>query len=115
MIGEREIKEILSQYEKHGWSLRRVLLSAENKANLTATLFGQTEIVASDVNALWFARASFEGRETWELRHLSSVPFALVEVFETDDEEDEREDARYEMQTRLAKQASKSGNKKVTD
>ncbi len=115
MIGEREIREILTQYEKHGWSLRRVLLSAEIKGNLPPTLFGQTEIVASDVNALWFSRASFEGRETWELRHLSNAPFALVEVFEIDDDEDAREDARYEMQTRLAKQASKSGNKKVTD
>ena len=115
MIGDREIRVILTQYEKHGWSLRRVLLSAEIKGNLPPTLFGQTEIVASDVNALWFSRASFEGRETWELRHLSIAPFALVEVFETDDDEDVREDARFEMQTRLMKQASKSGNKKVTD
>jgi hypothetical protein len=113
MIGEREIKEILAQYEKHGWSLRRVLLSAEIKENLPTTLFRQTEIVASDVNALWFSRASFEGGEAWELRHLSSAPFALVEVFEADDEEDAREDARFEMQTRLKAHASKSGNKKA--
>ncbi len=115
MIGEREIREILTQYEKHGWSLRRVLLCAEIIGNLPPTLFGQTEIVPSSINALWFSRPSNEGRETWELRHLSSAPFALVEVFETDDDEDVREDARFEMQTRLMKQASKSGNKKVTD
>ncbi len=113
MIGEREIKEILTQYEKHGWSLRRVLLSAEIKENLPPTLFGQTDIVSSNIDALWFSRPSHEGRETWELRHLSNTPFALVEVFEADDDEDVREDARFEMQTRLMKQASKSGNEKV--
>lgn len=113
MIGEREIKEILAQYAKHGWSLRRVLLSAESNRNLPATLFGLTEIVSSDLNALWFSRTSFEGREAWELRHLSNTPFALVEVFEADDEEDVREDTRCEMQTRLAELASKFGNKKV--
>jgi hypothetical protein len=45
MIGEREVREILAQYEKHGWSLRRVLLSAEIESSLPPTLFGQTEIV----------------------------------------------------------------------
>ena len=113
MIGEQEVREILTQYEKHGWSLRRVLLSAEIKSSLPPTLFGQTEIVSSGVNALWFSRASFEGREAWELRLLSSAPFALIEVFEADDDEDVREDVRFEMQTRLMKQASKFGNKKV--
>ena len=113
MIGEREVKEILAQYERHGWSLRRVLLSAENERNLPAALFGQTEVVSSNLDALWFSRASSEGREAWELRHLSNTPFALVEVFEADDEEDVREEARCEMQTRLAEQASKSGSKKV--
>ena len=113
MIGEREVREILAQYEKHGWSLRRVLLSAEIKENLSPTLFGQTEIVSSNVDALWFSRASFEGRETWELRHLSNTPFALVEVFEVDDDEDVREDVRFEMQTALMKQASKSSSEKV--
>lgn len=114
MIGEREVKEILTQYEKHGWSLRRVLLCADAKNRLPAALFGQVEVVASEINALWFSRPAFEERETWELRHLSAAPFALVEVFEADDEEDVREDARCEMQTRLAELASKFGNKKVT-
>lgn len=115
MIGEREVREILTQYEKHGWSLRRVLLSAEIKSSLPPALFGQTAIVSSNIDALWFSRASNEGRETWELRHLSSAPFALVEVFEDEDDEDVREDARFEMQTMLMKQASKSGSKEVAN
>jgi len=114
MISSEQIHALLAQYEKHGWNLRRVLLSAETKENLPDTLFGQTEVVTSELNALWFARASSEGREAWELRHLSDAPFALVEVFEVDDEEDVREEIRQEMQTRLLEQASKSGNRKVT-
>ena len=107
MIGERQIQEILAQYKKHGWSLRRVLLSESIEERLAATLFGQTEIVSSEINALWFSRASFEGRETWELRSLSETPFALVEVFETEDEDAVRDEAREEMETRMSEQASK--------
>lgn len=107
MIGEQQIREILAQYEKHGWNLRRVLLSESVEANSATALFGQAEIVSSELNALWFSRVTFEEREAWELRHLSETPFALVEVFEADDEEDVREEVRQEMQTRLSKQASK--------
>ena len=107
MIGEQQIREILAQYKKHGWNLRRVLLSAPIEENAARTLFGQTEIVPSKLNALWFSRASFAEREAWELRWLSDAPFALVEVFEADDEEDVREDARQEMETRLLELASK--------
>lgn len=113
MSGERQIREILAQYEKHGWSLRRVLLSAENAANLPAALFGQTEVFSSELNALWFSRASSEGREAWELRHLSNAPFALVAVFEAADEEAVREQTRQELETRLLAQASKSGATKA--
>ena len=112
MISHGQIQAILAQYKKHGWNLRRVLLSSETKGNLPASLFGNALIVASNVNALWFSRPSFEERETWELRALSNVPFALVEVFEIDDEEEVREEVRCEMETRLAELASKFGNKK---
>ena len=113
MIGERQIQEILAQYDKHGWSLRRVLLSAETEKNLHDSFFGNAQIVSAELDALWFSRAAGEGRETWELRHLSNAPFALVEVFEADDEEEIREETRQELQTRLIEQTSKFGNKKV--
>jgi hypothetical protein len=112
MISPEQIQAILAQYEKHGWLLRRVLLSAEMRNLLPDALFKQAEIVASDLNALWFSRASFNGSETWEIRLLGGAPFALVEIFEADDEEEVREEARQEMQTRLLEQASKFGNKK---
>jgi len=113
MISPEKIQAILKQYEKHGWSLRRVLLSARTK--LPPEFFGKIEIVSSESDALWFSRASAEGREAWELRSLSNAPFALVEVFETEDEEEVREEIRQEMQTRLTEQASKSVNGKVAD
>ena len=106
MIVERQVRDILAQYEKHGWSLRRVLLSAVTKENLSGSLFGQAEIYSSELDALWFSRSSFEGREAWELRHLSSAPFALVAVFEAGDGEAVREEIRQELQTQLAEQAS---------
>lgn len=110
MIGEQQIREILAQYKKHGWILRRVLF-CEAVQN-PATFFGEIEIVSAEVNALWFSRASGEGREAWELRHLSETPFALIEVFEDEDEEAVREEIRQEMQTELRSRASKLSRQK---
>jgi len=112
MIGERQAGEILAQYKKHGWNLRRVLLSASAREKLPVSLFGRVEIISSELDAAWFSRASPEGREAWELRSLSAAPFALVEVFEEDDEEAVREEARREMETRLTEQASNIVNRK---
>ena len=113
MIGIEQVQAILAQYAKHGWSLRRVLLSAAAEEKLSASVFGNADIVSADLDALWFSRAASEGREAWELRYLSVTPFALVEVFEAEDEEEVREEVRCEMETRLAELASKFGNKKV--
>jgi hypothetical protein len=112
MISAEQIQEIISLYQKHGWNLRRVLLSDEFRVNLNEflqPLFGGAEIVSSpDLNALWFSRASGKTGETWELRHLSAAPFALVEVFPNEMDEAGREAARNELQTRLVNQTSKS-------
>ena len=113
MISERQIRETIAQYEKHGWNLRRVLLSEPIEELAAAALFGQTEIVSSRINALWFSRASNEGRETWELRCMTETPFALVEVFEPENEEAVRDEAREEMETRMSEQASKLRGRKV--
>jgi hypothetical protein len=116
MITVEEIQEILSLYKKHGWNLRRVLLSDGLRVNInehTQDLFGGAEIVSAPfLNALWFARASGKTGEAWEIRHLAETPFALVEVFPNDMAEDEREARRNELQTRLANQTSKSAGKK---
>ncbi len=113
MIGEQAIREILAQYEKHGWNLRRVLLSAEMRGKLPSFIFGEAEIIASEINALWFSRASGSECETWELRRLSAAPFALIEVFEPEDEEAVRDEIRSEMETQLKEKASNVGYQKA--
>ncbi len=93
MIKAQTIAEILSLYQKHGWILRRVLLSDALKKSLDnslKTLFGEVEIFSSELDGAWFSRVSAHG-EAWELRRLSDAPFALIEVFKTDIDETERE------------------------
>lgn len=104
----QQVREILKQYEKHGWNLRRVLLSAPLADALPEEIFGQIEITAADFDALWFSREAINGGETWELRTLAAAPFALVEVFTNEDEEEVREEIRREMETQITEKASKA-------
>ena len=107
-MSAEQIREILAQYKKHGWNLRRVLLSARTKENLAEmlnSLFGETEILSSETDATWFSRASGKNGEAWELRRLSETPYALFEVFDAEDDEVVREETRFEMQERLINNA----------
>lgn len=112
MIKPEKIEEILTTYEKHGWTLRRVLLSDGLRVSINDALqdlFGGAEIVSSPMlNALWFSRASGKSGEAWELRHLSSSPFALVEVFASEEDEKAKEERRKAMEARLFEKTSKS-------
>ncbi len=104
MIKVGQIAEILSLYKKHGWNLRRVLLSDALKKSLPDSLeklFGAAEIVPAEIDAAWFSRPSKENQEAWELRRLSENPFALLEVFEADDEDEIREETLRELEIRL--------------
>lgn len=97
-------KEIIATYKRSGWSLRRVLLRQETRATVAAQLeglFGEAELRSSDFDALWFARASHANREAWELRLMSEQPYALFEAFEADESEEDREEARLEMENRM--------------
>lgn len=97
-------QQIISTYRKHGWTLRRVLLRPETRAQIDSQLetsFADTLIKGAEVDALWFARNSHEGREAWELRLISETPYALFETFEPDESEEDREDLRIEMEARL--------------
>ncbi|MGI8470546.1 MAG: hypothetical protein ACR2N3_19075 [Pyrinomonadaceae bacterium] len=111
MINASQIEEILSLYGKHGWTLRRVLLSDALRTKISdrlETLFG-AEVVfeTSEINALWFSRASGYGNETWEIRLLSQTPFALIEVFQEDDDEEIREERRKELETELKEKTAR--------
>lgn len=100
------IAEILSLYKKHGWTLRRVLLSEalrKGLANSLEKLFGETEIRDSEIDAAWFSRPARNDQEAWELRRLSDAPFALFETFDTEDEEEIRDEALGEIEARMQK------------
>lgn len=104
MIKAGQIAEILSLYKKHGWILRRVLLSDALKTTLADSLeriFGAAEIRSSEIDAAWFSRASKADQEAWELRVLSETPFAFVEIFDDDDEDEIREETLAEVESRL--------------
>jgi hypothetical protein len=99
MIDAPAIDEILKIYIKHGWSLRRVLLSSA--AAGAANSFGDADIRESNIDALWFSRASRAGGEAWELRALTPTPLALLEVIPVETNEPERESILNEVEGRL--------------
>ncbi len=108
-----QITEILSLYGKHGWQLSRVLLTdklREKLAKSIETIFNKSEIVSAEIDAAWLTRDSGKNRVAWELRHLSSTPFALFETFEKTTDEAEITEIKTEMESRLAKLLAKRNN-----
>ena len=98
------LQQIIATYCQHGWALRRVLLQPETRVSLTSEaneLLSQAMVVDADFDALWFARPSHAGREAWELRLVAEQRYALFEAFEADEGEEERENARREMEARM--------------
>lgn len=96
--------EIIAAYQRHGWELRRVLLKPATRSGLgehVAGLFAEAKLIDSQIDALWFARPSHAGREAWELRLAAEQPYALFEAFEADENEEEREEARIEMENKM--------------
>ena len=87
MIDAAAIEEIIALYKKHGWTLRRVLVSEPLRKSLStaaADIFGDADVTPSELDAAWFSRSSLPNRTAWEIRHLSETPFALVEVIDDD-------------------------------
>ena len=97
------MKDIIATYERHGWKLRRVLARPETVSLVSpaSDLVRNTELSESDFDALWFSRPSHAGREAWELRLVSEQAYALFELFEADESEEDREEARREMENRM--------------
>jgi hypothetical protein len=102
-------KEIIANYQRHGWSVRRVLLRSETRSALASeaeALFGDAQVRDSDFDAVWFARESQGNREAWELRLIAEQAYALFEAFEADESEEDREEARLEMENSMREHAS---------
>ena len=118
----KKFQEILAQYRRHGWGLARVLARPETAASMRGTVeggggdgtegsgvsFEGAPVAESEVDAMWFSRPSAEGREAWELRLVGDTPYALFELFEPDEAEEDREDVRREMEARLREYAGGS-------
>src|SRR6267142_2734469 len=102
-------KEIIATYQRHGWELKRVLIKPATRSDLTelaAGLFNEAGLIEAEIDALWFARPSHAGREAWELRLVAEQPYALLEAFESDEGEEEREEARLEMEHQMREQVA---------
>lgn len=110
MIGEDAVRSILDQYDRNGWTLRRVLLSAELQNRLgsaLSTLLPDVEIKQSDIDAGWFSRGRRGGTVAWELRWLNEFPFALLEVIGEDAEPNEVERILRETEDQLKERIKK--------
>ena len=82
-MDDSAVRDIIGIYLRHGWTLRRVLLSAASRAALAdkaAMMFGEAEILPSTVDAAWFSRGRTDGGTAWEIRYLGPVQYALVTV-----------------------------------
>lgn len=90
MIDAATVGDIVAQYEKHGWVLRRALLSQDG-VNASLKILEGIESEPSDLDALWFSRRSKPESEAWELRRLTGLPYALVAVVSTDASSEEVE------------------------
>lgn len=103
MIDEQGIADIIATYRKHGWNLRRVLLSVPTAARLGGMqIFGDAEVTGAQVDAMWFSRRARAGIETWELRAISVSPFALLENIPDDMSEEDAVAVFHDAEERLA-------------
>lgn len=98
------VQAVIDQYAKHGWRLRRALVSRATADRLAPAMdFGDPEIglEESENEALWFSRRSLPDCEAWELRRLKDSPFALVAVLEDSLDDAEREQLLLDTERRM--------------
>jgi hypothetical protein len=110
-MGQLEIaKDIIALYQRHGWKLRRILLTRAVRDELAhdSDAFAEAELIDAEFDALWFVRPSHAEREAWELRLISEQAYALFEAFEADETEEEREEMRRELEHRMRDYALQS-------
>jgi hypothetical protein len=103
------LREIVATYQKHGWNLRRVLLTGESRKLWDeAAEESLAALTTSTIDALWFSRTSHNEREAWELRLVAESPYALFETFENDETEEQRDEARQEMEAIMREYTAKN-------
>lgn len=111
MIDSAACRDIIRTYTRHGWVLRRVLLTKELRTSLGDTsgeLFGEADVNLGNLDAAWFSRPAGEGEIAWELRHLNIAPFALLEYL--DETAGDFEDKLRSVEARLTESVAKKRN-----
>jgi hypothetical protein len=105
------LKEIINNYQKHGWRLERVLLRPETRANMVLEEIELSSLPIEEalVDALWFSRRSHDERIAWELRLLAETPYALFETFPANEPEQLQWESRKEMEVRLREYITRTG------
>ena len=98
MIDADSVAELIATYEKHGWILRRVLLSGDAKISTPA----EVPVVSSDIDAAWFSRPPKPGGVAWEIRYLGDIPYALLEKLDENAPDFEEKLAAVEARLRDA-------------
>ena len=104
MIDVAAIREIVAVYLKYGWTLRRVMLSPALKKSFKESpveIFGDVPVIDSDTDAAWFSRPPVTGGVAWEIRHLTEVPYALLENIDEYDSEFESTVRAVEARLRM--------------
>lgn len=111
MIDSAACRDIIQTYAKHGWILRRVLLTTDVRTLLgeaSGEVFGDVKICDGDIDAAWFSRPPGKGEIAWEIRHLSETPFALLEY--VDEKARDFEDKLCVVESRLMKTVAAKRN-----
>ena len=105
MIDAGIASQVIEQYKRHGWVLRRILFSAPLSTD-AANLVGDLPARKSVIDAFWFSRRSQPNSEAWELRRLSGSPFALVEVIDDGTAQDELDSILDAVERRMSSAGS---------
>ncbi len=108
-----QFRETLATYRKYGWRPTRVLMHPGTLAELREATggadFESLTTRESAFDAMWFVRPAQNGREAWELRLVAEAPYALLEIFEPDEAEEDREDVRREMEAKMRERVTGEG------
>lgn len=94
---KEQIDAVIAEYVRHGWVPRRWLSSSITPDDLELDL----PVIRSAIDAIWFARRSEAGRETWELRRLSGTPYALLAFLRDDMSQVEKDAELSRVETEM--------------
>ena len=79
----------------------------EKDPQIADAVFDGVEPREAEIDAAWFSRSSHPGLTAWELRHLSTTPYALLETIRDGTEPDEVEAVLDQTEARLIEAVSR--------